>query len=146
MGYARGRKPTPIYLYDQECKLVLTFATKIECEKYFGLTKGNLFTGNDSFREMDCGWYISNKKMTANELKEAIFFHNSKFCKKISTDKPIEIYNALGEKIGEFRSFRELTEIGKIPYGTLYHSYITDTTKTKRKKRKELTFKLKSNE
>lgn len=122
-----GKPDVPIHVYDSDYKYLYSFANQTEAFLYYGLKKGNLFNGK-SFRLMPDGHYITKERLGRVGLARAVNIDSCKFCKTLPSDKPVEIYNRVGEKIGEFRSFRELAEITRIPYTTIMRYYRDDIT------------------
>lgn len=123
-----GRPDVPIHVYDSNYKYLYSFANQSECTRYYNISKGNLFSGK-SFRLMPDGHYITKDRIGRVGLMRAVNIDGCKFCKTLPSDKPVEIFNRLGDKIGEFRSFRELSEITRIPYSTIMRYYREDVKK-----------------
>ncbi|MEI2296379.1 hypothetical protein [Sphingobacterium sp. ML3W] len=118
MNKKGGKKEVPIYVYDENGKYLFAFANQTECFNYYGLSQGNLF-GDKQYRLMPDGHYIAKYRIGRDGLREAILLDKNKFCKVLDGDFGVEIFNIKNEKIGEFRSFRELLEISDIPKSTL---------------------------
>lgn len=120
-----GRPGKPIHVYDEKYNYLYSFANQSEAFKCYNLKEGNLF-GGKIFRLMPNGHYITKERLGRVGLARAVNIDACKFCKTFPSDKPVEIYNRVGEKIGEFRSFRELAEITRIPYNTIIRYYRDD--------------------
>src|SRR5690606_719961 len=73
--YKAGRPNMPIYVYDENYKYLYAFATKKDCEDYYGLKPGNLFQGHP-YRLMEDGHYITPTKLGRNGLMRAINIRN----------------------------------------------------------------------
>lgn len=137
-----GRPSKKVYVYDGETgKYLRFFETQKECTDYYGLSKGNLFSGKD-YRLMPDGNYICSYRIGRDDLFKQILIDNNKFCKKLPNDYSVEIFNIIGEKIGEFRSARELIELSNIGEVKI-KNYIYQKPKEYIKRDRELVIKRK---
>ncbi len=128
-----GKPEKKIYVYDSTGKYLYTFKNQTECTDYYGLKKGDLFGGKD-YRLMSDGNYICSYRIGRDELKKRLIIDNNKFCKQLPKDNPVELFNILGDRIGEFRSFRELIEICGIPKATLKSFFYANDAKIRKTK------------
>lgn len=138
-----GKPEIPVYHYGPPPlhPFLTKFDSYTQARNYFGLKPGSLFSTGDTFREMADGTFITKERIGRGGIIKARFIHNSVFCKKLPGDKPVEVLNALGEKIGEFRSLRELLSLCSIPKETIKSAYYSRKNR-KRNNLKELTLKI----
>lgn len=128
------RDKKKVFMYSESGNYLRSFESLTDCCDYYGLSKGNFFT-NKEYRLMGDGNYITKERIGRKGLMEALLIDNNKFCKKLSNDYEVEVFNILGEKIGEFRSAREFIEITKINTQTMKNYLYTSSIKYIKKDR-----------
>lgn len=90
-------------------------------EKYFDLKKGSLYNTNAPYRELPDGTYISSHRIGRDGLKKAIRRYEDPTCTKRNDDKPIEIFNYFGEKVGEVSNVRVLKAVMESKWEQSHH-------------------------
>lgn len=99
---------------------------------YYQGKNGRLFSeGNEVYREMCDGTYITKERIGRKGLYEATRFYECPFNKTSKADKTLKFKNQKGEVVAEFNSIRSYKAfIEKITNA----SFITETSKKTTKK------------
>lgn len=80
-------------------------------EKYYDGKVGKLLEENSPYKELPDGTYVCFERLGRLGLQKAIRRREDPTCNKRNDDKPIEIYNYFGEKVGEIVNVRVLLAI-----------------------------------
>lgn len=80
-------------------------------EKYYDGKKGELYIGNKPYKELPDGTFVSYYRIGRQGLHESIRNNTDPTIYKRNDDKPVLIYNGLGELVGEVANIRILEAI-----------------------------------
>lgn len=80
-------------------------------EKYYDGKVGRLYEDNKPYKEMPDGTFVSHYRIGREGLRRAIRLVEDPTLYKRNDDKPIYIYNSLGELVGEVANRRILEAI-----------------------------------
>lgn len=115
-----GRPKLKMYQYSSEGLYMRSYETQMEIfDKYYDGKKGELFM-NKQYRELPDGTYVSWYRIGQKGLQRQIRIDNDIYCKHYKDDRPLSVYNILGEKIASFNSIRTCANMTGIRYSNIH--------------------------
>lgn len=131
-----GRPKIKLYHYDTKengYKFLGIFESQVEVFHMYYPSggKGKLFTSNPEYRELPDGTYVTKERAGRNVIPNLVRKYTDPLNWKKDGDKVIELFNDLGEKIGEVANHRVLEALTKCSIGALKFHLVT-TTNVKR--------------
>lgn len=118
-----GRPKIKIHQYDKDGKKIKMWEHMQALKNhYFKGAKYPMFVRNDVYHELPDGTYACKEAIGRDKLMKVIKINNSQFIdKERSTDKKVEVYNLLNEKIAEFKNIRIAVKMTGISQATIHH-------------------------
>lgn len=124
-----------LYHYDTKengYKYLNAFESQAEVFKmYYDGKKGRLFNTNPEYRELPDGTYVTKERTGKNILPNLIRKYTDPLNWKKDGDRVIELFNDLGEKIGELANHRVLEALTNCSLKTL-KTHLVSTSNIKR--------------
>lgn len=129
-----GKPAIELYHYDTKengYRYLGKFISQVEVFKmYYDGKKGRLFNSNPEYRELPDGTYVTKERAGRNILPNLIRKYTDPLNWKKDGDKVIELFNDLGEKIGELANHRVLEALTNCSSQTLkFHLVSTSNIK-----------------
>ena len=112
-----GKPNLELYHYDTKenrYKYLGKFTAMAEVFKmYYDGKKGSLFNSNPEYRQLPDGTYVTKQRTGVHVLPNLIRKYEDPLNIRRKGDKIIELYNDLGEKVGELANHRVLESLTK---------------------------------
>lgn len=94
--------------------------------KYYDCKIGRLYTDNKPYKELPDGTFVSDNRIGREGLRRAIRIAEDPTIYKRNDDKPVCIYNAIGELVGEVANRRILEAITNTTIASISAKIVND--------------------
>jgi hypothetical protein len=123
------RQKIKVYQYDKQGKYLRTYDSMREVTmKYFNnphypLFENKIHIGGEIKKRiydiLPDDTYVVKKRIGRDKLLMEVKIDNDIYCKTYKADKPVEVFNLLGQKVAEFANIRVAESLTNIDRSTL---------------------------